>query len=116
MLNVIFIVTLSAPNLRVVEEAYRDYLGYKVSARGKVSRTLASAWRAPASAGHDYLLMQPESGEEVYLRFIESEATEATEGYAPLRTFGWNCTEILVKQPDHRVRRLAECPNPATSP
>jgi hypothetical protein len=107
MLNVIFIVTLSAPNLKVVEEAYRDYLGYNVAARGKVSRTLASAWGAPASAGHDYLLMQPESGEEVYLRFIESEATE---GYAPLRTFGWNCTEILVKDPDDLARRLADSP------
>ena len=107
MLNVIFIVTLSAPSLKVVEEAYRDYLGYKVAARGNVSRTLASSWGAPASAGHDYLLMQPESGEAVCIRFIESEATE---GYAPLRTFGWNCTEILVKDPDDLARRLKDSP------
>ena len=107
MLNLILLVTLSAPNLKAVEGAYRDYLGYKVTARGKVPRELASAWGAPASAGHNYILMQPESGEEVYLRFIESEATE---GYAPLRTFGWNCTEILVKDPDSLARKLANSP------
>jgi hypothetical protein len=107
MLTLILIVTISAPNLSVVEEAYRDYLGYKVVERGTVSKALAGVWGAPAAAGRAYLLMQPESGEKVYLRFVQSDPTE---GYAPMRTFGWNATEIMVKDPDDLAKRLANSP------
>lgn len=107
MLTLILIVTISAPNLSMIEEAYRDYLGYKVVERGTVPKALAGVWGAPAAAGRAYLLMKPESGEEVYLRFVQSDPTE---GYAPLRTFGWNATEILVKDPDDLAKRLANSP------
>ncbi len=107
MLTLILMVTISAPNLSVVEKAYRDYLGYKVVERGMISKELAGVWGAPATAGRAYMLMQPESGEKVYLRFVQSDPTE---GYAPLRTFGWNATEILIKDPDDLAKRLADSP------
>ncbi len=107
MLTLILIVTISASNLSAVENAYRDYLGYKVVERGSVSKELAGVWGAPATAGRAYLLMQPESGEKVYLRFVQSDPTE---GYAPMSTFGWNATEILVKDPDDLAKKLANSP------
>jgi hypothetical protein len=51
--------------------------------------------------------MQPESSEKVYLRFVQSDPTE---GYAPMSTFGWNATEILVKDPDDLAKKLANSP------
>jgi len=107
MLKVILMVTMSAHDLSAVERAYHDYLGYKVVERGRVIRALAGVWGAPATAGRAYLLMQPQSGEKVYLRFVQSEPTE---GYAPLRTLGWNSTEILVQDVDGLAEKLANSP------
>lgn len=107
MLSVILIVTITASDLSAVERAYRDYLDYKVIERGTVTKELAGVWGAPATVGRNYLLMQPRSGEPVYLRFVQSEPTE---GYAPLRTFGWNCTEILVQDVDDLAKKLEASP------
>jgi hypothetical protein len=51
--------------------------------------------------------MQPASGAEVYLRFIQG----TDQGnYAPLRTEGWNALELLVKDPDALANKLADSP------
>lgn len=108
MLKSIFIATIVVQQLATVEPAYRDHLGYETAARGTVSSELAEVWNAPAAAGNAYLLMRPESGAAVYLRFVEDEPGSAPP--AALRTHGWNVTELLVKDPDALARKLEGSP------
>ncbi len=107
MLVSIVAVTMTAPDLGAIEAAYSGYLRYQVTERGHVSAELARAWSAPNIEGQRYILMQPASGEPVYLRFVQSPVTP---GYAPLRTHGWNATEILVEDPDKLAKQLANSP------
>lgn len=97
MLDAIIAVTLSAPDLGAMARAYETQLGYRLVERATVSRPLASGWGARAMKGRDYVLMQPASGEPVFLRIVDAD--EPAPGYAPLRTFGWNANEILVEDP-----------------
>ena len=53
--------------------------------------------------GKPYILMQPASGEPVYLRFVESGGTG---NYAPMKTLGWNAIEVHVRDPDGLVDAL----------
>lgn len=107
LLRFIVIVTIGAHDLEAVEKAYRQYFNYQVAARGKVTAALAKAWGAPKVVGRRYIVLQPESGQPVYLRFIE---VQPVPGYEPLHTFGWNCTEILVKDVDRLAHRLEGSP------
>jgi len=107
VLKSILIVTISVLNLGTVEDAYREQLAYEVVERGVVSAQLGGAWDAPAMAERGYLLMRPESGAPVYLRFVENEAAD---GYAPMATYGWNATELLVIDPDALAERLSDSP------
>jgi hypothetical protein len=105
MLKSIVIVTLSVLNLGPVEEAYRDDLDYATVERGTISAELGSIWNAPAASGREFVLMQPASKTEVFLRFVEGPEVE---GYAPLTTHGWNATELLVTDPDALAASLAD--------
>jgi len=105
VLKSIAIVTLVVRSLAGVEPAYEQYLHYEAAERGKVSRELAAVWDAPAMAGRRYVLLQPESGAEVYIRLIQ--AAPGTSAVAPFRTSGWNATELLVTDPDALAERLA---------
>jgi catechol 2,3-dioxygenase-like lactoylglutathione lyase family enzyme len=107
MLISIVAVTIAAPDLQAVEAAYVRHLHYDVVERGVLSQELAEAWQAPNIRGRKYLLMQPQSGEPVYLRFVESPKVD---GYQPLLTHGWNSTEILVEDPDKLAEQLADSP------
>lgn len=77
--------------------AYRDLLGFRVVDEGRIPETLSRVWDTPAMAGMRYALLQPASGTEVYLRFIE---TGNTSGYWPPVTQGWVATEMLATDPD----------------
>ncbi len=107
MLEAIIAVTLTAPDLAAVERAYAEYLSYRVVERGAVDPALAALWGTPAVAGAPFLMMQPESGEPVYLRVVQQAATD---GYAAMRTYGWNANEILVEDPDALAERLIDSP------
>ncbi len=97
MLKLILIITIGAPNLSLMEQAYTEHLNYSVVARGQVSSELAQAWDTSRMVGRDYMLMQPESKARIYLRFVE---VASVDGYGAMKTFGWNATEILVQDPD----------------
>jgi hypothetical protein len=97
MLEAIVAVTLSAPDLGAAERAYTTQLGYQVVERSEVSKSLANGWGAPGMRGRDMVLLQPASGEPVYLRLVESRPVR---GYEPLKTYGWNANEILVEDPE----------------
>jgi hypothetical protein len=108
MLKSIFIVTIIVQQLSSVEPAYRDHLQYRTVARGQVSAELAGVWNTPANRGDDYVLMQPASGAEVYLRFIQH--ADGRHVPAPLTTHGWAATELLTTDPDELARRLQNSP------
>lgn len=107
MLTAIVAVTMTVPDLAAVERAYGDYLGYRVVERGVVAAELADVWGAPALAGREFLLMQPESGAPVYLRVVRQDAVE---GSAAMRTYGWNSNEILVEDTYAVHERLKDSP------
>ena len=105
MLGPILTVTVAVPDLDAAEHAYGTTLGYGVVDRGHVSAALASVWNAPVAAGRPFVLMQPESGAEVFFRFIESPPVP---GYSALKTLGWNANELLVKDVDAMPERLKD--------
>jgi len=104
MLKSIVMVTMLVTNLNAVEEAYDSYLGYQVLEEGQIDRSLGSVWGARGMNKHPYVIMQPKSGEEVYLRFIEDKSMT---NYRPMGTHGWNSTEILVEDPDALAVQLS---------
>ena len=55
---------------------------------------LAASWGASASAGRKFVVAQPASGAEVFLRFVEGDPAP---DYLPLRTYGWAAIEICVQ-------------------
>ena len=103
MLKSIMMVTMLVTNLNVTEEAYNEYLDYEIVSQGIVDEDLAEVWGADAMVDHSYTIMQPSSGEPVYLRFIEDEEKM---NYRPMGTHGWNSTEILVQNPDQLATEL----------
>ena len=107
MLKEILIITITMANLNGVDVAYQDYLGYKLIEDAAVSAELAALWNAPAMAGQPSMILQPSGGAPVYLRFVEDEQVP---DYAPMTSWGWNATEILVANPDELADRLADSP------
>src|SRR5277367_3146079 len=103
-LGAIHAVPYTVPDLRVIERAYVDELGYTVAARGQVGGALARSWGTPAIEGLPILLLAPASGETVYLRFIEDPQAA---GWSALESFGWNVTEFVVEDVDALAARLA---------
>ena len=103
MLKYIVAVTICVSDLPATEEAFQRDLDYEVVERATVPSDLAELWNTPAMAGSNYIMMQPQSGAEFYLRFID---LEPVEGYAALRTEGWNAVELLVQDPDAVCRAI----------
>lgn len=108
MLKSIIIVTFVIRQLTLVEPVYRQQLGYRTVAQGTVTADLVESWDAPAMAGRRFVLMQPASGAEVYIRFIEGPAS-AQEPLG-LTTHGWNSAELLVQDPDRLAGQLRTSP------
>lgn len=104
MLKSIVMVTMLVTNLNAIEEAYDNDLGYQVVEEGQIDRSLGSVWGARGMNKHPYVIMQPKSGEEVYLRFIEDKSMT---NYRPMGTHGWNSTELLVEDPDALAVQLS---------
>jgi catechol 2,3-dioxygenase-like lactoylglutathione lyase family enzyme len=103
MLSAIVTVTLLVPDVGAAERAYRQSLSYHLVERCQVALEQAAGWGAEALAGRDCALLQPASGEAVYLRLVETDAAPAPA----LKSLGWNATEILVEDPALLAPRLA---------
>lgn len=86
--------TLTVSDLERSVGNYSKYFDYAVVEQGEVPADLAASWDAPASAGQPYVVMQPSSGADVFVRFIQQPAVE---GYKALRSYGWNAIEICVQ-------------------
>lgn len=109
MLTAIVAVTLTVSDLPAAEHAYSHWLSYRVVEQGLVAPETARAWGAPLAEGRRYALLQPASGEPVYLRLVQSAPTP---GFAPMKTHGWNSNEILVQDPDALAARFAAPDSP----
>ena len=109
LLSLILIVTVGPPDVNATQRAYSQWLDYTVESRGEVSDDLAAVWNAPKMAGRDYVLMQPQSKEQIYLRFVQ---VDALDGYVPMKTFGWNAIELLVQDPDALAEKFAKADSP----
>jgi hypothetical protein len=103
VLRRIEIATHCVPDLSACVPVYRDLLDYRLADEGTIPDSLAAAWATPDMTGLPYALLQPESGAEVYLRFI---ATGRPGGYWPPVTQGWIATEILTTDPDAVLDKL----------
>lgn len=99
--------TLSVADLDAAEARYRDYLDYRTVERGPLGEELAAAFNAPAAAGARSIVMQPASGANIFLRLTEQPAVD---GYAPLRTYGWNAIEICVQDVLAAHERVKDSP------
>lgn len=97
LVSLILIITVGTPDVDATQRAYSQWLDYTVESRGEVSPELATMWNTPKMAGRNYVLMQPKSKENIYLRFVQ---VDALDGYVPMKTFGWNAIELLVQDPD----------------
>lgn len=107
LLRHIAIVTHCVPALDPVVAAWTQYLGYQVVARGELADVLCASWGAPAAAGQRYCTLAPASGQDSYIRFVE---TADPGGYGPPMTFGWNATELLVLDVDALALRFRGSP------
>ena len=107
MLGPIRAVTTTANDLNAIIADYSHYLGYRVVKRGAISMDTATGWGAPAVAGKPFVVMMPESGVGVYLRFVEQRAPA---GFQPMTSWGWNATEILIQDVEALATRLASSP------
>lgn len=93
-------VTWAVPDVETSAAAFEQALGCRRVSAGEVAGSLAEFWEAPAAAGRHCVVLQPDSGARVFMRFVESTAVA---GYAPLMTYGWNAAELHVQD----VRGLA---------
>ena len=100
-------VTHCVPELDPVVAAWTRYLDYRVAERGEIGPDLCAAWATPAAAGQRYCTLVPASGQDSYIRFVE---TADPGGYGPPMTFGWNATELLVLDVDALARRFHGSP------
>lgn len=107
------VATLTAPDLKRVEQDYGRYLGYRVRERGRVSAALAQSWGAPRAAGRAYLLMSSDAAPDVYIRAVRAPAAPE---YRPLTTWGWNAIEIVVDDTDGTYRNFIAGPQGKDGP
>jgi hypothetical protein len=86
--------TLTVADLARSTGNYARYFDYSTIEDGTVSADLAASWGAPETAGRPYAIMEPASGTDIYIRFIEQPPVE---GFRALRSYGWNAIEICVQ-------------------
>jgi len=85
--------TLSTPDPVAAAKRYQEFFGFLHLETGVISEGLADDWATPAMAGRGYVVIGPESGVPVYLRFVENSVPP---DFVPLRTFGWGAIELCV--------------------
>jgi hypothetical protein len=107
MLQQIKMVTYSVANVDLHVRAWELYLQYSEIQRGTISTELATLWNASDMSGKAFVLMQPASGADVWLRFIETGHNLPFQ--YPLYQ-GWNATELLVADPDKLAASFKDSP------
>ncbi len=99
--------TVTVSDLNRSKDLYSRHFDYSVVEQGTISDALAASWGTPKSAGQPYVVMQPSSGAEVYIRFVEQPSVV---GFKALRSYGWNAIEICVQDVMAVNARMLESP------
>jgi catechol 2,3-dioxygenase-like lactoylglutathione lyase family enzyme len=99
--------TLTVADVARSQALYRDWLYYDTVESGVLAADLAASWGAPKSAGKPYVVMQPKSGAEIYLRFVQDDPHP---DYQPLKTYGWAAIEICVEDVVQVNERMLQSP------
>jgi catechol 2,3-dioxygenase-like lactoylglutathione lyase family enzyme len=99
--------TVTALDLKASTALYEDWLDYSVVEQGQIADDLAAAWGTPAVAGASYVVMQPISGADIYLRLVEGPKVD---GYKPLVTYGWAALEFCVQDVEAVAERMEKSP------
>jgi hypothetical protein len=107
MMQQIKMVTYCVESLGLNIDAWQHYLGYRIIEQGKIPEELANLWGAKNVAGKPFAIIEPSSGEAVWIRFIETGKNFPFQ--QPLYE-GWNATEILVENPDELAKKLRDGP------
>jgi catechol 2,3-dioxygenase-like lactoylglutathione lyase family enzyme len=107
MLGRISTVTINTPDLPATVGAYQRFLGYRVVDDGALPAEIARSWGRPAMAGSRCVLLEPESGTETFLRFVQGPAYA---DYRPFRCLGWNAAELIVADVDKLADELQGSP------
>ena len=107
--SVLSSVTLTVPCIAPVATAYCDWLGYHITAEGRVSDRLAESWDAPATIGSRWVELRAAAETQCVLRLVERPAHA---GFAPLLHHGWNANEILCTDPIDLAERFSEPGSP----
>ncbi|MDX2143750.1 MAG: VOC family protein [Rhodospirillaceae bacterium] len=95
--------TVGVPDVTAAAAWYSTWLSYVPQGMGKIGKDLAASWGTPAMAGRRQILLQPESGADVFVRLVE---IDPVPDYQPLRGYGWNAIELVVENADALQRRL----------
>lgn len=96
LLKRIKIATVTVPDVAEAAALYKTWLGYRVIEKGKVESATAALWGTPAMGGRAYVVMQPASKVDVFIRIVE---IDRVANYRPMTTWGWNAVEIIVENP-----------------
>lgn len=107
MLGPIRCVTVTVPDLARAIRAYEAFLDYSVVLEFRLSETQADYLGASALADAPCALLQPASGADFFFRFIEQDLPA---DYRAFTTFGWNASELIVRDVDALERRLQDSP------
>ena len=99
--------TVTVASLDRSIELYTRHLNYRLIETGSVDSDVAESWQAPGVTGHAYAVLQPASGRDIYLRFVEQEPVP---GFRALRTYGWNAIELCVSDVREVYARLKDSP------
>jgi hypothetical protein len=95
--------TVGVPDVTAAAAWYSTWLSYTPQGMGKIAKDLAASWGTPAMAGRRQILLQPESGEDVFIRLVEIDPVPE---YKTLLGYGWNAIEIAVENADAVERGL----------
>ncbi|NRA30818.1 MAG: hypothetical protein HRU11_11225, partial [Parvularculaceae bacterium] len=99
--------TLTVSDLARSIELYSHYFDYSVVEQGTLSEDLTASWATPKSAGQPYAVLQPSSGADIFIRFVEQPAVD---GFKALRSYGWNAIEICVTDVLAANKRMLNSP------
>ena len=99
--------TIAANNIELVEEWYTKWLDYKVCERGFVEQSLANSWNTPLMKNKPYLLLQPSSEEDVFIRVCK---IDEVKNYKPMTSLGWNAFELIIEDVYELYEKLKESP------
>ena len=107
LLQEIKVNTIAAENIDIVEEWYSTWLDYKVCERGFIDQLLADSWNAPLMKNQPYLVLQPSTKEDKFIRVCK---IDRVKDYKPMTSLGWNSFELIVEDVYQLYEKLKESP------